>query len=66
MKLSDDDIYAQVVTFLVAGHETNGRALSYTTYLLALHPDVQQRLYEEIVEKFDKNPVSSSSYFIFI
>jgi len=47
-KLSDDDIYANSITFLLAGYETTSNALAYTTYLLALHPDIQQRLYEEL------------------
>ena len=47
-KLSDDDIYATSITFLLAGYETTSNALTYTTYLLALHPDIQQRLYEEL------------------
>ena len=47
-KLSDDDIYATSITFLLAGYETTSNALAYTTYLLALHPDIQQRLYEEL------------------
>ena len=47
-KLSDDAIYANSITFLLAGHETTSFTLTYTTYLLALHPDIQQRLYEDL------------------
>eukprot|EP00794_Sanderia_malayensis_P004859 gene4859-5497_t len=62
LKLSDDEIYAQVITFLLAGYETTSAMLSFTTYLLALHPKVQQRLYEEVAEKFDKDDDYSSVY----
>ena len=47
-KLTDDDIYASCITFLLAGYETTSNALAYTTYLLALHPEVQERLYQEV------------------
>lgn len=47
-KLSDDDIYATSITFLLAGYETTSNALAFTTYLLALNPDVQDRLFKEI------------------
>lgn len=59
-KLSDDDIYATAITFLLAGYETTSNTLSFTTYLLALHPDVQERLHQEIDEEFDENSVSIS------
>ncbi|KAH9962832.1 cytochrome P450 [Russula dissimulans] len=34
--------------FLFAGHETTGHTLCFSFALLALHPDVQERLYEHI------------------
>lgn len=47
-KLSDDEIIAQSITFLLAGFETTGTTLSSTAYFLATHPDVQDKLIEEI------------------
>ena len=47
-KLSNDEIYAAAIGFLLAGYETTSNALAYTTYLLALHPEIQDRLYKEI------------------
>lgn len=47
-KLSDDEIMAQSITFLLAGFETTGTTLSSTAYFLATHPDVQDKLIEEI------------------
>ncbi|XP_048582041.1 cytochrome P450 3A29 [Nematostella vectensis] len=47
-KLSDPEIIAQSVTFLLAGHETSSNALSATAYYLALNPEVQERLRLEI------------------
>ncbi len=38
----------EMVTFLVAGHETTAVALTWTTYLVARHPAVAERLHEEV------------------
>ena len=45
---SDDDLVDQLMTFLVAGHETTAQSLSWTIYLLCKHPQVQARLRSEI------------------
>uniref|UniRef100_A0A8C0WFJ2 unspecific monooxygenase n=1 Tax=Castor canadensis TaxID=51338 RepID=A0A8C0WFJ2_CASCN len=46
--LSDLEIVAQSIIFIFAGYETTSSALSFVTYLLATHPDVQKKLQEEI------------------
>ncbi|XP_045848593.1 cytochrome P450 3A12-like isoform X7 [Meles meles] len=46
--LSDLELVAQSMTFLFAGYETTSTALSFLAYELATHPDVQQKLQEEI------------------
>ena len=38
----------QIATIVVAGHETTAAALFWTIYLLALHPEEQERLAAEI------------------
>jgi cytochrome P450 len=38
----------ETTTFMLAGHETTANALSWMWYLLALNPDVRQRLLEEV------------------
>ena len=57
--LSNDEIVAIIVTLILAGYDTNSNALSYTAYLLALNPAIQDRLIREINEYYDVNPDSS-------
>ena len=47
-KLSDAEVLAQSVIFLIAGYETSSNTLSFTCYHLAMHPQVQEKLQEEI------------------
>ena len=47
---TDENLAAQLMTFLAAGHETTATAMTWTTYLLAKHPEVQARLRREIRE----------------
>ena len=48
------------VDFLLAGYETTANTLSYTTYLLAMNPDVQEKLQAEIDQYFEEEPVSGT------
>jgi len=52
-KISDDEIDAQGLLFILAGYETTAASLNFTTYLLAKNPEVQEKLRKEILEKFD-------------
>ncbi len=42
-KLSDENIGYQMITFLIAGHETTSGLLSFATYLLLKNPAVLQQ-----------------------
>uniref|UniRef100_A0A8C8Z5F2 unspecific monooxygenase n=1 Tax=Prolemur simus TaxID=1328070 RepID=A0A8C8Z5F2_PROSS len=46
--LSDMEIIAQSIIFIFAGYDTTSSVLSFIMYELATHPDVQQKLQEEI------------------
>ena len=47
-QFDDEGIVNQLLTFLAAGHETTSAALTWATYLLSLHQDVQSRLRQDI------------------
>jgi cytochrome P450 len=46
--MSDRQIRDEVITLLLAGHETTAVALSWTWYLLAQHQECEQRLHAEV------------------
>ncbi len=46
--MSDRQLRDEVMTLVLAGHETTANALSWTFYLLSRHPDVERRLACEI------------------
>lgn len=50
MELTDDVITAQALIFFLAGFETTSTLLSFLSYELALNPDIQAKLQEEVDE----------------
>jgi cytochrome P450 len=46
--MTDEQLRVEVTTFLLAGQETTSLALTWTWYLLSDHPDVRQRLEDEL------------------
>ncbi|MGW3466308.1 cytochrome P450, partial [Streptomyces olivaceoviridis] len=55
-KLSPENVRKQVITFLVAGHETTSGALSFALYHLARHPDVAARARAEVAQVWGDTP----------
>lgn len=47
---TDDEIVAQCLTFFLAGIDGAPTIISFAAYELAVNPDIQQKLYEEILE----------------
>ncbi|MFC4543389.1 cytochrome P450 [Halosolutus amylolyticus] len=47
-RLSDEQIRDEVVTLLLAGHETTALSLTFTAYLLATNPAVERQLVDEL------------------
>jgi cytochrome P450 len=46
--MSDQQLRDEVMTLLIAGHETVANALAWAWYLISQHPDVEQRLHSEL------------------
>jgi cytochrome P450 len=45
---ADKQIRDHVITMLIAGHETTANALTWTYYLLAQHPEIEKKVFDEI------------------
>lgn len=54
--LSAREVQNEVVTFVLAGHETTATALTWTWFLLGRHPDVAVRLHAEVDSVLDGRP----------
>ena len=48
---TDEELVNQMMTFLVAGHETTATAMVWALYLLSKHQDIQQKLRDEVRSK---------------
>jgi cytochrome P450 len=46
--MSDRELIDEVMTLIVAGHETTASGLNWTWYLLSQHPEVEARLHAEV------------------
>ncbi|KAJ7912531.1 cytochrome P450 [Mycena leptocephala] len=55
-RLSDEDVLAQVPTFLVAGHETTSTATTWALFALTQNMAAQNRLREELLAVSTDNP----------
>lgn len=49
-RFSFKEIVDQVAMLFLAGHETSASALTWSLYLLALYPDVQEKMHAEVEE----------------
>ena len=59
-RMSHRDMVDMVLTLVAAGHETTGNAMTWASYCLAMQPDLQDALREEIlaVTKGDPNSLT--------
>jgi enediyne biosynthesis protein E7 len=54
--MTDQQVRDEVLTLLLAGHETTANALSWTFFLLAQHPHIEARLQEEYQRVLNRRP----------
>jgi cytochrome P450 len=56
--MTDRQLRDEIITLVLAGHETTANALTWTFHLLSKHPDVERRLAREVVGALgDRAPV---------
>ncbi|CAF1007481.1 unnamed protein product [Adineta ricciae] len=64
--LTNDEIKANIFLFMVAGFDTTSTMLANCTYVLAIKPAIQEKLYEEIhsleKDKFDYDTITKLEY----
>ena len=57
--MTDIEVVANSIGFLIAGNETTATTLSFASYLLVLNPSIQEKL-QSVIDTYLKNkPVSS-------
>ncbi len=61
-RLDDLNIRYQVITFLIAGHETTSGLLSFAVYFLLQNPEVLARAYEEVDRVLGPDPSVPPTY----
>ncbi len=61
LELRDEHLRDQVMTFLLAGHETTALALTFAFYLLGQYPNVERALIDEFDETLGGDPPTRAS-----
>jgi cytochrome P450 len=46
--MSDEQLHDEILTLFLAGHETAALSLTWAAYLVATHPEIQERAAEEV------------------
>jgi cytochrome P450 len=62
LKMDDSQLRDELMTIFLAGHETTANALTWTLHLLSQHPEIQNELYEEILEVTGGGPVKPEHF----
>lgn len=61
-RLDDAMVIAQICTFMLAGNETSSTALTWCLWRLALNPDIQNKLREEVRAVQEEQPSLDTLY----
>ena len=60
--MTDKQVRDECITVLLAGHETTANALSFALWLLANHPEVQERGHAEAMDVLNDRQAVSADY----
>lgn len=52
-QLSEDELKQQIEVMLIAGHGTTGLTIAYAILMLAMYPNLQEQVFEEVYSVFD-------------
>jgi enediyne biosynthesis protein E7 len=55
--MSERELINEIMTLIVAGHETTATGLTWTWYLLSQHPDAEARLHAELDALPERHPL---------
>ena len=58
--MNETQMRDEVVTLMLAGHETSANALAWTLYLLATHPDVEAELADALATTLNGAPATAA------
>jgi cytochrome P450 len=58
-RMNEEEIIDNLMTFITAGHETTALGLAWTFHLLALHPDIEAMVIDEIATVTQDQPIAS-------
>ena len=61
-RMSDEQVRDECLTVLLAGHETTANGLSFALWLLAQHPEIQDRLHTETLAVLGDRTPSAADY----
>ncbi|KAM9860870.1 cytochrome P450 27C1 [Aulostomus maculatus] len=59
-EMSIEEIYANATEMLLAGVDTTSFTLSWASYLLARHPDIQEKIYTEVMRTLGPRTVATA------
>ena len=57
--MTDEQVRDEALTLITAGHETTANGLNWTWYLLALHPEVEERFHAELDDVLGGGPLTA-------
>ncbi|CAK5267085.1 unnamed protein product [Mycena citricolor] len=55
-RMTEEEVIAQIPTFVLAGHETTSTALAWVVHILSRHQSVQDELRQELLSVPSENP----------